>query len=354
MQVRGAQASERSVATKRIIFGEDEHIKPDRPETAANCSWTKPGQTWTNSVRMANGKLYYYPEKVRAELCRDNNSPTGFIKVAGGKTGRDCGNAARPPEVTPPRVKAEIINLLKLNTTFTLVATAKAEAAANCEGASASAGASASVRQRLNLRHFLRESGAVKSHLSLRLTDKAVAKARAKAQCESTTVTTTTPQQPTQPGVPGISIQKDFVESFNPDGSVFSTVATQHGDTDLWRITVRNTGNETLTDSFVDTPPQGEVNMTYSSGPLGEQVDGNGLGLWSNVMPAGATDTFLVETSNVDVPCFTNVVDTIDVTGQDTAGHQVHAQAQAYTKEENTGPDCISTPPPGGSGGPGQ
>lgn len=184
-------AEERAVdvATKRIVIGEDVRLKGTNWK---DCFWTK--GAFTNSMRLANGKLFYYRDDKRGKLCRNPNSPTGWVKVAGGETGRKCINPAKPKAI--PEKPVEVINVSKLNKSFTMRARAKANAKADCPGANASGGALAEIRQRFNLKRFLRMSGRGQARFSFRLYERAVTKAEARAECSSTEIIT---QQPLQP-----------------------------------------------------------------------------------------------------------------------------------------------------------
>ncbi len=155
-------------------------------------------------MRTPNGKLFYYPESKKAKLCRSENSPTGWVKVAGGKTGRDCHNPAKPSP-TRQHKDIKVINVKKLNTNFTLKAHAKAYSNVVCPGASASAFAEAEVKQRFKLKSYLKMSGPGQAHTGIKLYDKAYAKAATSAHCDSTTINLTSPNNPFQPknGVDG-------------------------------------------------------------------------------------------------------------------------------------------------------
>jgi hypothetical protein len=170
-------------------------------------------------------------------------------------------------------------------------------------------------------------------------------------------ITVVVPPNSTPTPVPGITISKAFVGSYLYDGTEYSDVATEHGDTDEWEETVTNNGQDALNAVYSDTPPAGEQNIEevsseFPAQPAGLSVNTNGVSTWSNVLEPGQSVTFYTYTENEDVACYTNVVNTVDVTGTDSYGQTVSSEAIAYTKEENTGQDCISTPPP--VTGPGQ
>lgn len=213
MVVRNAQVKVSDVASKKVIVGEDVRIKVDK-KNANNCVWTKPGQTWTNSVRLANGKLYYYPESTKAKICKDVYSPTGWVKKAGGKTGRNCGNPAKlTPMPEKPNVK--VINVRDLDTSFVLRALAIAKGSVECPGASVSGYARAEAKQRFNLRSFLKMKGQAQVHTGMKIYDKAYASAELKLHCDSTTTTTTTTPKPPTPPTPPIKT-KDGTQTPTP------------------------------------------------------------------------------------------------------------------------------------------
>ncbi len=93
------------------------------------CVWTKPGQRWTNS---ATG-VGFYPEKTRAKLCKSSQSSTGWVKVAGGRTGSPCYNPAIPPKKKQPKLKWKKVLDVKSLQDFSFVVKAKAFASINLQ-----------------------------------------------------------------------------------------------------------------------------------------------------------------------------------------------------------------------------
>jgi len=155
----------------------------------------------------------------------------------------------------------------------------------------------------------------------------------------------------TPPSTPSIEIQKTLIESFNPDGTPYSTIVTKHGNTDEWQVTVQNDGNVSLSDAYTDNPPAGEIGIDFASQPFGLQIDASGNSTWGDTLNPGDSVTYYVETQNQAMPCYVNEQNTVTVVGTDSAGQQVEKQAQAPIKEDNT-TDCNQGPPTGGSGQP--
>lgn len=235
-----ASLSAQSVAQKQVTIGEDVHAKGKI--NMSKCHWTKGG--FTNSMRLANGKVVYYHDSVPGKLCADKSSPTGEVKVAGGKTGRKCNNPATDNRQAPgPMVKGEVLNVASLNMNVKLHAVAEVTAKEVCGTATGKG----EVLQRLNLKAYLRRRTAGKNHIGLVLKDKAIAKASANIDCKNTTSTTVTnttpPPPPPPPGAklnhpPTITINnapqhafvngqlEDCVTTFDPDGDALLTQVT--------------------------------------------------------------------------------------------------------------------------------
>ena len=194
MHVQHSEVSVSDAASKKIIFVEDEHFS----EKGINKDTCRNFKTFWNSGRDANGKLVWFKDH-NGRLCRDSHLKSGWIKVGGGETGRNCGNEASP--IKHKVTHGEIVNVAHLNTKFTLEAKAVAKAAAFC----GSAEAEAEVKQRFNLKNFLRRKGPGMTHVGIKLYDKAVAKAKAEINCSEVTIVTppTPPETPTKNGTEG-------------------------------------------------------------------------------------------------------------------------------------------------------
>lgn len=192
IRTSSASLSAKGVAEKNITIGEDVRLKGKI--NWKKCHWTK--GAFKNSMRLANGKIVYYHDPVKARLCRSKASPTGYVKVAGGSTGRKCFNPAADRGPVPgPMVKGEVLNVSKLNMRAKLHAIAEVIVAKEC-GIARGKG---EVIQHINLKSHLRLRGSAQSQRSLVLRDKAVAEAEASVSCKDTTTTVTIITPPTTP-----------------------------------------------------------------------------------------------------------------------------------------------------------
>ena len=164
------------------------------------CVWTKNGQRWTNS---ASG-VGFYPEKTRAKLCKSSQSSTGWVKVAGGRTGSPCYNPAIPPKKKQPKLKwKKVLDVKSLHSfSFPVNAEASAEidlqATINCPSSSfviglrATAGSRArgfykvSIDSSILLKSKGKVNGRVKAAIKHALALDLIAKAAAKASGQVT------------------------------------------------------------------------------------------------------------------------------------------------------------------------
>ena len=261
MVSRGLNASAFDVASKKIIIGESEHIKIDQ-KTASQCIETKPGQPWTNSVTLPSGGTYYYTETTPAKLCHDKYSPTGWVKRGGGESGLDCKNAAKPIVMPKAHENVEVINVNKLNTRFTLVARVALNGSVECPGVQSSGSAFAEVRQKFNLRNYLRMKGNGQVNIDFKLADRAKVKAGLSLNCTSTE--TTTPQTPEQPPVtspqrPSIVIENMPTEGgFLGDTQQFCAKASSNPASDGVEVDFSSKYNMPQTATYAD--PNGDPN----------------------------------------------------------------------------------------------
>jgi hypothetical protein len=188
--MRHAKKNAFEVATKNIIVGEDVRLK--KGVNLNNCHWTK--GAFTNSMRLPNGRLKYYRDDKRGYLCRSSTSPTGWVKVKGGETGRVCYNPAKDKPIAES--KSEILNVRSLSTSFVLKITVNPTAEAICPGATATGSVRGEISQRFNLRNYLRKSGTSQSKLIFKLRDQAILKAEAEASCSSVVIPFVPPNTP--------------------------------------------------------------------------------------------------------------------------------------------------------------
>jgi len=87
-----------NVRNQLVVF--DEHIKVQKHE--ASCQRFSTFQNSSNVLGSYNGSRRVTYIDHNGYLCRDKNSPTGWVKRGGGKTGRDCKNIAAPMNVKMP------------------------------------------------------------------------------------------------------------------------------------------------------------------------------------------------------------------------------------------------------------
>ena len=199
------------------ILSDNQHVKGYNSVNPGSCVWEK---NFWDSGEAANGKLFWFKDR-KGELCRDANSPTDWVKVAGGESGRDCGNIAKPMGYVPgPLAPGKVELVANFNTAATLSAEATATATAQCSGpagsAESSASASATAEDTVKLEAFLRENASQQTNLEARLYSnanlKAEASAKASAQAACVTYTPTPTPQPTPTPTP----QPTPTPSFEP------------------------------------------------------------------------------------------------------------------------------------------
>lgn len=278
-----------AVAKKHIVIGEDVNIKVDKKHKN-DCMWTKDGQDWTNSVRLANGKLYKYNEDVAAKLCRNDNSPTGWVKVAGGETGKPCMNPAIPPAQThhPVHEDVKVKNIEDLDTKFTLKVKAWVKGHVVCPGVEGWGNAKAVVKQKFSFRQYLKMSGAGQSHVNFELEDKAKAKVALELGCTSTE----TPPPPPNNSKPECDVAhqahsepEDIVRvrmyADDPDGrqDLKHVSLTESGDGE-WISNLQPSNNEAgayYRDLSIGPVDEGEVvvtcNVTDTAGAQGTETE---------------------------------------------------------------------------------
>lgn len=172
------QAESRDEASATVLADVKIKGKIDR----RSCKWVKGGY---NSGKDANGKLQYFYDGKRAKVCRNKKSPTGWVKVAGGLTGRNCGN---PWRFTKPKVVVKNVVMIRNWIKVTASATAHVRVEGSCGFAEASATASATVKARIRIEG--RGAAETLAYASARA--QATAKASASLNC-----TTPPPPPPT-------------------------------------------------------------------------------------------------------------------------------------------------------------
>lgn len=215
--IQHADVSTSDIATKQITILADEHIS-EKGIKQANC---REFSTFQNSGESANGQRFWFKDH-NGRLCRDSASPSGWVKVGGGMTGRNCGNEAAPEKPMGPKAVGTVLMVPKFNMMVTLTAHSSAPAAESCGTATAEATAT----QKMNLGLFLRSNSAGKAKIEAKLDDKLTTSAHSHIDC--TTTTTTTPNTPpTPPVVPPTPPTPPTVEL--PPSIVMENMPTEGG-----------------------------------------------------------------------------------------------------------------------------
>jgi hypothetical protein len=195
------KVSASDMASGRVIIGSDVLLKGTQ-YNSPRCFWTKGG--FTNSM-LVGGKLKYYHDPVPAKLCPNKNSPTKWVKVAGGTTGRKCDNPATAGKAPAPVLKGIVYNMRStVNVWLPLNAKASVSIKDTANGCFASASSSAMVRIRLN--DFIRTKGNVNISLFASIFAQLKTDAKASTDCKpgpTTTVVTTTTTPGTTTTTPG-------------------------------------------------------------------------------------------------------------------------------------------------------
>lgn len=93
--VTGEQIDVAGISYRGTIL---EDVKMYQGTEWQKCHWVNGGY---NSGRSADGQLQWFHDPVAAKICRNSNSPTGWVKVKGGQSGRNCGNPYKP-DGNPP------------------------------------------------------------------------------------------------------------------------------------------------------------------------------------------------------------------------------------------------------------
>ena len=194
-----SKASAKDVASGKITVLADNPVKGSVDIKSPKCFTTK--GPWTNSFKTAGGKTMWYMEKVPGRLCPSKASPTGWVKVGGGKTGRNCKNPAKVGKAPGRVVKGQVI-FIKSFVNAKVNLDARATVSVTCEvisgnaRAKATANATARARVTISLRAFITSKGKAAYDVSISAVASANAKAAANAEC------TVVPPPPTVPGTP--------------------------------------------------------------------------------------------------------------------------------------------------------
>lgn len=178
--IMGASASASDVATGRVTVLADVMMKVGVKITRKNCKQIAGG--WWNSGRDTNGQLKWFRDPYPATVCRSTKSPTGWVKVAGGLTGRKCFNPAKVNGPAPGKVvKGRVLMVVSYaKVKVQLQARAKVGVTAVCGYAEGSASANVTI----SFVSYVRSRGKVNPAIFSEVLGKATANASAKLECK--------------------------------------------------------------------------------------------------------------------------------------------------------------------------
>lgn len=198
-----------------------------------------------NSGRGINGRLYWFWD-TKMKVCPNRNSPTGWVKVGGGKTGRDCDNPVsfrRKPPGPVVKVFTIVRSFAKLRLDVKALASAKVVGRCPNIDVSGDARASGIVRATIT-RSWIVKAGGRASRLrvlireDLKAKGVAIAAARLKLSCGAVPPGQPPPQQPPPPppGKARVEIRKIAEDSSGRELSAvptntFTFVVTCDGQT---------------------------------------------------------------------------------------------------------------------------
>jgi hypothetical protein len=269
-QLAGASVSADDVASGNVVILQDE-VSLFKKGTKTNRCIRVHG--FWNSGEAADGHLFWFWDHAWGTLCRNSHSPSGWVKVAGGITGRRCFNAAKPKGTPPgPVVKAKVILVRSLaRLQLTLHATATAVASCDTSGSSAFAYGSASATLHVRLRTYLRAQSTKNTKVYARAYGKASSKAKAQVICATQVQTTPVPPNQTPPTqsqpTPKVSVVSvTSPEEVNNDGetylihakvsapnghSITVTFSASFGSFPSWKYTITSSGIDQVDSVYV-------------------------------------------------------------------------------------------------------
>ncbi len=180
------------------------------------CQWVNGGY---NSGHTADGQLQWFYDPAPAKICRNPHSPTGWVKVKGGQSGRNCGNPYKPQGNPPgPVVQGPVEtvgNFDKMNMNVIAKATVNLSQEINCpDGSTLNAQSTGFALAKVAVtRQMMVSAQGNTNNLEVQLRDSAKAQAVAKAQGKIEATCGTAEQQPPPPPdtpvvVPTIIYQK--------------------------------------------------------------------------------------------------------------------------------------------------
>ncbi|MEX2014663.1 MAG: hypothetical protein WD885_01900 [Candidatus Saccharimonadales bacterium] len=185
-----------------------EDVKMHNGINHKKCHWVKGGY---NSGRSVDGSLKWFHDPANAKICRSANSPTGWIKVKGGQTGRNCGNPYKPQGPPPGEVVNGPVVMVRSFNNMNMSATARAsvdlkEEIVCPDGSKLTAQATGLAVAKVKItRQMLVSAQGNTDNLEVQLKDSAKAKAIAQAKgkieatCGSTHVEEPEPAPPEEP-----------------------------------------------------------------------------------------------------------------------------------------------------------
>jgi len=188
--VAGKTVSANDMASAKVTILADDTVRGGIKVVQVHSTKCHLAKTFYNSGEDVSGHRFWFIDH-NGVLCPSKASPTGWVKVSGGKTGRHCMNPAKegPP---PGKVIKGTVLLVKsfVNYSVHLRAAVAVEVHDTCGSAQASALATGTM----SLSAFVRAKGDVDSGVFGSAIMSLSTSASAKISCSPpTTVTTTTP-----------------------------------------------------------------------------------------------------------------------------------------------------------------
>ena len=200
--IAGSKAKADDIASGRVIVLGSNSVRGSVNTDSPRCFWTKKGQLWENSFKTATGQTVIYTESVPGKLCPSKDSPTGWVKVAGGKSGIRCKNPAKVGYMPGRHITGRVIFVQNFNLKINLTVSAHVKVWCKAQAAGATAEASgegrARSRVRIFLRAFIRSKGNTAGGVYADVLTKATAFASADAKC----IVQPPPPQPPAPPSP--------------------------------------------------------------------------------------------------------------------------------------------------------
>lgn len=154
----------------------DATYKAGTEVNSPRCFWTK--GSFINSGHGVGG-LQYFRDPVPGKLCPNRYSPTGWVKVAGGTTGRKCYNPASVGQPPKPLLKGRIVLVQNFNVQVHVRAFERYSVKASCGSASGEALAEAWI----TVRQVVRTRGKIVGRFFGQIKARAWAKVRARLSC---------------------------------------------------------------------------------------------------------------------------------------------------------------------------